>query len=169
MIKRFVLILCCICALLSVPAYAVGIVPSDRFYYIDCNTEELGDILIVIPSNYGFQCLEYAANGNICNVTSSNVTGYVYTDSTYQEYLYSIRWSALGTTSTGYNYYSIYPSYRTYNNGSTSYYELLHINEVYSTNMDLSSGVVIDDGILILLVALLVSGILFIVIVRRRR
>lgn len=165
---RIFLIFLLVCSLLIGSASAMGLNPSDRFYYLDVNTQELGQLVILIPITYGSGCLALDDSGVPVNVTTQQITGYVYTDSSFTSYRYQIRWSPLGSVSSGSNVYSIYASYR-YTNGSYSYYTDLTITSVNSTNLDLDSGPVVESSVWYVLIVLILAALLLFSVLRRRR
>lgn len=165
---KTVLLFLLVCSLLIGSVSALGLNPSDRFYYLDVETDELGQLVILIPISYGSGCLALDNNGVPVNVTSQQIMGYVYTDSSFTSYRYQIRWSPLGSVSSGSNVYSIYASYRN-SNGSYSYYTDLTITSVNSTNLDLDSGPVVDSSVWSVLIVLILAALLLFSVLRRRR
>lgn len=160
--KKLIILLLCM-SFLVMSCSAVGSIPNERFYYIDCNTNELGNIIIVIPCNYGPDCLCFNDDG-ISNCISSTVNGYVYSDSTFSNYLYHIRWYYLGYSSYN-NSYSIYPQYRS---NSNSNYSNLTVTSINDTNMNLSDSFVITTDGFLVFISLVSVSVLFFIVVRRK-
>ena len=86
--------------------------------YMQVNTGQLGNVLIYVPIDFQRNSFTYDASGNVVNLRSSQITGFMYRGNT----LYNVRWAALQT-----------PEYRLYNTSNT--YQALTIRDVLNTNI----------------------------------
>ena len=106
--------------------YAVGDVLSGGAFF-DVSTQQLGDVKIYIPIDYQEGSFAYDNNGNLVNIRSSTITGYIL-DGTQ----YTVRWNSFNT-----------PQYRLVNySGTGNQYQDLDINSVDDTNIQ----IVTDDS-----------------------
>ena len=113
---------------LVVPAYAVeygtqfpGYVPISGGAFIETQSS-LGKITFVCPNNFKDDYFGFSGNGfNICNISNSTISGYIYTTSGAS---YQARFTSFGTL-----------QYRT---GTSGYYEYLDvtITDILNTNVN---------------------------------
>ena len=102
-------------------SYAVGDVLSGGAFF-EVSTDELGDVKIYIPIDYQEGSFAYDNNGNLVNIRSATITGYIL-DGTQ----YTVRWTSFNT-----------PQYRLVNySGVGSTYEDLTISSVNDTNIQI--------------------------------
>lgn len=85
--------------------------------YMQVQTSQLGQVLIYVPIDYQRNSFTYDRSGNIVNIRSSTITGFMYRGNT----LYNVYWSALQT-----------PQYRLYSSGT---YAALTVTSVQNTNV----------------------------------
>lgn len=102
-------------------SYAVGDVLSGGAFF-EVSTDELGDVKIYIPIDYQDGSFAYDNNGNLVNIRSSTITGYIL-DGTQ----YTVRWNSFNT-----------PQYRLLNySGAGSAYQDLSIYSVNDSNVQI--------------------------------
>lgn len=101
-------------------SYAVGDVLSGGAFF-EVSTDELGDVKIYIPIDYQEGSFAYDNNGNLVNIRSATITGYIL-DGTQ----YTVRWTSFNT-----------PQYRLVNYTTGVSYQDLTISSVNDTNIQI--------------------------------
>lgn len=102
-------------------SYSVGDVLSGGAFF-EVDTSELGEVKIYVPIDYQEGSFAYDNNGNLVNIRSATITGYIL-DGTQ----YTVRWTSFNT-----------PQYRLVNySGVSSAYEDLTITSVIDTNIQI--------------------------------
>lgn len=122
--------------------------------YIEATTSQLGTVVIYIPVDYQRGSLTYDSSGNLVNIRSGTITGFMYRGST----LYNIYWSAMQT-----------PQYRLYSSGT---YAALTVRSILNTNVNIVERnedlpVVPNDEMYQLVIILLMGVMVFCLFMKR--
>lgn len=123
--------------------------------YIECNTAELGEVLIYIPVDYQYKSFTFDETGNIVNIRSSTISGLLYRGSS----TYTFRISSFSN-----------PTYRSYNSGSS--YSDLTVTSVLNTNVVFVEGnediPVVPDSDMQGLICIFLLGVIVLCLFMRR-
>ena len=86
--------------------------------YIQANTSQLGSVMIYLPVNFQRGSITFDRNGNLVNITSGTITGFMYRGNTQ----YNFRMQSFGT-----------PEYRLYNTSNA--FSGLMVTSIQNTNV----------------------------------
>lgn len=145
-----------------------SILPSERFYYMLADTDELGEVYIIFSSSINPDVLGVGSLGEPLNTSTTALNGYIYSDDDLTAYDYGVRFYGMGTVSSSgdYNCYAWYAPYSS--SGGSSGYSRLHINEVIETNMNISDSSILDSTVFAGATVILLALLLFVAVISRR-
>lgn len=92
--------------------------PISGGLYIDCNTSQFGRVTVYLPIDYQRYSIAFNTAGNLVNIRSSTISGYMYVGSN----VYNFRMTSMGT-----------PQYRLLDTGYT--YSDLSVTSINNTNV----------------------------------